>query len=567
MNVGPRFLTHFSRLTLRRSPSNRRPSPRATAPPGRPAHRPRPADPAIAAALPQVSPDHIQANIAKLVTFNNRSTLSSLDTDLPPNTGVLAASDWIESEFTRISAACNNCLEVHRDDFIEPPSHRPRRPHHQAHAHRQRLRRPQRLRPRAGRRAASSSPATTTRATPPTPTPTTRPGANDDASGVAVSLECARVLSELKFPSSLVFVAVAGEEQGLNGSATSRASPRSEGWQLEAVLNNDIVGGDTTPGQAAAKTNPPSASSPRASPPPPPSSSSTPSRPSAPKATRPRANSPAPSSTSPPPTSIHLRSASPPARPRPARTTCMRLVPAFHPVLIFRRDRFLRGGDHTSFNHEGFAAVRFTEWRENFDHQHQNVRVENGIQYGDLLQFVDFDYVANVARLNAATLATLASPPAAAKRPRRHRSPRQQHQAHLGSARRLPRRRHLRDRLARHRPARSGPTSHPPAPPPQSPCPSPRTTSSSASAPSTPPATAASPSTHAHRARQPVPPTSPLPRRQQIAVHRQFIEPGIVILNLSQANLEPRTLSNLEPANLEPSTILTSNVHPARPCL
>jgi hypothetical protein len=87
------------------------------------------------------------------------------------------------------------------------------------------------------------------------------------------------------------------------------------------------------------------------------------------------------------------------------------LIPAFHPILIFRRDRFLRGGDHTSFNQEGFAAVRFTEWAENFDHQHQNVRVENGIQYGDLLQYVDFDYVANVTRLNAATLATLASAP------------------------------------------------------------------------------------------------------------------------------------------------------------
>jgi hypothetical protein len=87
------------------------------------------------------------------------------------------------------------------------------------------------------------------------------------------------------------------------------------------------------------------------------------------------------------------------------------MTPAFHPVLIFRRDRFLRGGDHTSFNQEGFAAVRFTEWAENFDHQHQNVRIENGIQYGDLLQYVDFNYVANVTRLNAATLATLASAP------------------------------------------------------------------------------------------------------------------------------------------------------------
>jgi hypothetical protein len=87
-------------------------------------------------------------------------------------------------------------------------------------------------------------------------------------------------------------------------------------------------------------------------------------------------------------------------------------LPNFQPTLIFRRDRFLRGGDHTSFNEEGFAAVRFTEYREDFNHQHQNVRVENGIEYGDEIKFVDFPYVANVARMNAATLATLASAPA-----------------------------------------------------------------------------------------------------------------------------------------------------------
>ena len=94
-----------------------------------------------------------------------------------------------------------------------------------------------------------------------------------------------------------------------------------------------------------------------------------------------------------------------------ARSNAIRLVPAFHPVMIFRSDRFLRGGDHTSFNEEGFTAVRLTEWRENFDHQHQNVRTENGVEYGDLLKFVDFNYVANVAKLNAAMLADLASAP------------------------------------------------------------------------------------------------------------------------------------------------------------
>jgi len=84
----------------------------------------------------------------------------------------------------------------------------------------------------------------------------------------------------------------------------------------------------------------------------------------------------------------------------------------FQPLVVFRRDRYLRGGDHTSFNEQGFAAVRFTEFRENYNHQHQNVRTENGVEYGDLPKFVDYGYVANVARLNAATLASLASAPA-----------------------------------------------------------------------------------------------------------------------------------------------------------
>ena len=84
---------------------------------------------------------------------------------------------------------------------------------------------------------------------------------------------------------------------------------------------------------------------------------------------------------------------------------------AFHPVMVMRRDRYLRGGDHSSFNEEGFTAVRLTEWRENYDHQHQTVRMENGVQYGDLLQYVDFNYVAKVAQLNSLTLASLAAAP------------------------------------------------------------------------------------------------------------------------------------------------------------
>ena len=101
----------------------------------------------------------------------------------------------------------------------------------------------------------------------------------------------------------------------------------------------------------------------------------------------------------------------PPMVPGRPHSMLMRFLPPFHPTLIFRRDRFLRGGDHTSFNQEGFAAVRFTEWQENFNHQHQTPRTENGVLMEDNINFVDMDYVANVARLNAASLASFASAP------------------------------------------------------------------------------------------------------------------------------------------------------------
>jgi hypothetical protein len=374
-----------------------------------------PADPAIAAALAQVSPDHIKATITKLVSFNNRSTLSSMDTDLAPNTGVNAAADWIESEFQAISSSCNNCLEVKRDTFTEPASTAPNA----------RITKPTKISnvyailrgtdPAQAARMVLVTGHYDSRNSTNANTHDPAPGANDDASGVAVSLESARVLSKLKLPSTILFVAVAGEEQGLNGSAHLAKLAREENWQLEAVLNNDIVGGDTTPGN----TTPPNIQDKSAvrvfSEGIPANTTSDQLR--AIQTLGAEGDSPSRElartivdvgATYFHPTSQRLAANTPPGKPH---NMAMRMIPAFHPVLIFRRDRFLRGGDHSSFNQEGFAAVRFTEWAENFDHQHQNVRVENGTQFGDLLQYVDFNYVANVARLNAATLATLASAP------------------------------------------------------------------------------------------------------------------------------------------------------------
>jgi Peptidase family M28 len=385
---------------------------------------PAPPDPAIAAALQQVSPTHIYSDIANLVTFSNRSTLSSLDTDLPPNTGALAASDWIFAEFTRISDACNHCLDVRRDDYIEQPQTQvPGAPTI-------RITKPTRVvniyailkgaDPAQASRRVLVTGHYDSRNTDVMNTRAPAPGANDDASGVAVSLECARVLtsSGIKFPATIVFVAVAGEEQGLVGSRHLAQLARSEHWDLQAVLNNDIVGGDTTPGdtlQDKTAVRVFSEGVPDAA---------TLDQLHAIQAVGSESDSPSRelaraileiSATYFSPTDEHPAAA--PGRPH---SMLSKYVPAFHPVLEFRRDRFLRGGDHTSFNLEGFPAVRFTEWRENFNHQHQNVRVAPGtnadgttgpVQFGDLIQFVDPAYIANVARLNAATLATLALAP------------------------------------------------------------------------------------------------------------------------------------------------------------
>jgi Peptidase family M28 len=414
VTAGPRFLAHFSRFTvlstlLAIGPLHAQEA-QQPLPAGQPI-TPAPADPAIAGALQQVSPDNIKAIITKLVSFNNRSTLSSMETDLAPGTGVSAAADWIESEFKRYSEACGGCLEVKRDDFIEPPATGPAA----------RITKPTKITnvyailhgtdPAQAARMVLVTGHYDSRNSTNGNTHDPAPGANDDASGTAVSLECARVLSKLKFPSTIVFVAVAGEEQGLNGSRHLAKLAKSENWQLEAVLNNDIVGGDTTPGAVGADKSAVRVFSEGVPGP------ATLDQLRQIQTIGAENDSPARelaraivdvSRTYFHRTSERLSAGTPSGQ---AHNMAMRMVPAFHPVMIFRRDRFGRGGDHTSFSQEGFAAVRFTEWLENFNHQHQDLRTENGIEYGDLLKFDDFNYIANVARLNAATLATLASAP------------------------------------------------------------------------------------------------------------------------------------------------------------
>ena len=351
-------------------------------------------DPVITEVIKSASPEHIRQTIEKLVSFDTRHTLSvnnpgASDSDK----GIVAARNWIKSEFERYSADCGGCLEVKTDTFIEPPQKvgpEGRRP---------RITQPTELQnvyailrgtdPEQARRIYLVTGHYDSRNTNPMNSTDQAPGANDDGSGTAVSLECARILSKHKFPATIIFLTVAGEEQGLVGSAHFAKMAKAEGWQLEGALNNDIVGGNRTPGDTQQNNN-----------------------------------------------WVRVFSEGIPVNATEAELRSIRSVGGendsisrelaryihdvsetynfgqFTPKLIFRRDRYLRGGDHTSFNEQGFAAVRFTEYREDYNHQHQNVRTESGIEYGDLPKFVDFEYVANVARLNAATLAALASSPA-----------------------------------------------------------------------------------------------------------------------------------------------------------
>ncbi len=373
-----------------------------------------PFDPAIAAVLTRIQPAQIQQDIAKLVSFGTRNTLSSMDTDLPPGQGINAAAAWLESEFQSMSAQCGGCLEVKRDEFVQPASTTPGG----------RIPKPTRLvnvyAILHGTSADRAAPWTLvtghydSRATDVLDSHVGAPGANDDASGVAVSLECARALTQaraagLKLTGAVVFVAVPGEEQGLYGSQHLAELARAQGWPLEAVLNNDIVGGDTTPGDTMENKNVVRVFSESVP------ATATPEQSRQILGLGAEDDSPsrelARSIAELAPVYFRPGASHPPYVPGRPHSMLMRLVPAFRPVLVLRRDRYLRGGDHSSFNKQGFAAVRFTEWRENFDHQHQTVRTENGVQYGDLLKFVDFDYVAQVARLNALTLAALAAAP------------------------------------------------------------------------------------------------------------------------------------------------------------
>jgi hypothetical protein len=216
------------------------------------------------------------------------------------------------------------------------------------------------------------------------------PGANDDASGTAAVVEIARVMSKRKFDATIVFMAVPGEEQGLLGAAYYAEQAKINKVNIEAMFTNDIVGGVTT------KKNSPIRQSVRVF------SEGVPSNETEQEGNTRR-------SVGGENDSLSRQLA------RFIKESADKYSPKFSVMMIYRRDRYGRGGDHIPFLERGFAAVRFTEPNEDYNHQHQNVRAENGVPYGDLPDLVDFEYTANVTRVNAAALACLALAPARPK--------------------------------------------------------------------------------------------------------------------------------------------------------
>lgn len=321
-------------------------------------------DKEIAAALDQISAANIQANIAALVGFGTRSTLSAQDpASIAAGRGIGAAREWIRRRFEKYSQDCGGCLEVRVDSYTQPPAERVDKPTVISNVY---------------AILKGTDTGTAARVVLVTGHYDSRnsdnfdithdaPGANDDASGVAVSLECARVLSKLKPRATIIFLAVAGEEQGLYGSSAFARNAHAQQMNIEAVLNDDIVGGNRSAEQDAQTVRVFSAGD-----------NDSPSRQLA----------------------------------RYVAEVAGQYGGPVRPMLVFRADRYLRGGDHLPFNEQGYAAVRFTEYREDFTRQHQTVRTEGGVQYGDVIEHVDADYVAGVARVNAATLASLAAAPA-----------------------------------------------------------------------------------------------------------------------------------------------------------
>ena len=326
---------------------------------------------------------NIERTIRKLVSFGTRNTLS---TQTAPNRGIGAARDWLFSEFSKVAEQSGGRMTVEKQAFEQPKAARVPEPTMITNV----VATLKGTLPESAGRTYIVSGHYDSMCNSPTDATCDAPGANDDASGTAAVLEMARVMAKYEFDATIIFMAVAGEEQGLLGSTYAAEQAKQAGMDVEAMFTNDIIGSSLGGnGVRDART-------------------------------------------------VRVFSEGVPSNEKPEEANVRRgvggendsasrqlarfiketgehYVFGMRVMMVYRRDRYLRGGDHIPFLERGFAAVRFTEPNEDYRHQHQNVRIENGVQYGDLPQFDDFDYIADVARVNAASLAALALAPARPK--------------------------------------------------------------------------------------------------------------------------------------------------------
>ncbi|MDQ3789169.1 MAG: M20/M25/M40 family metallo-hydrolase, partial [Actinomycetota bacterium] len=335
----------------------------------------------LRAILREVDPARVEAIVRKLASFGTRHTLSTQD---DPARGIGAARDWIFAEMQRYAAASGGRMTVELQSYVQEPG--PRIPV------------PTRITNVVATLRGSVTPERVyvvsghydSRVTDVMNATADAPGADDDASGVAVSMELARVMAKRAPRSTIVFAAVAGEEQGLYGARYMAAQYKAAGVDVQAMFTNDIVGSSTADdGTRDPRTvrlfaeGVPTAETPQEA------------------ATR---------------RSVGGENDSPPRQlARFVRSVAENPETGMRVKVIYRRDRYLRGGDHIGFLEQGYPAARFTEPNEDYAHQHQDVRVENGKQYGDLPEFCDFDYIARVARVNGAALWSLATAPGTPK--------------------------------------------------------------------------------------------------------------------------------------------------------
>jgi len=340
-----------------------------------------PLDPAIAAALTRISAAELRATDEHLVAFGTRSTFS----EKTPGTtrGVFAARTYLQQRFAAIAARSGGRITVALDTYLQPADPAKRMP----------------------RDVVISSVIATLKGDDPSGRTYVMsshydsrntnnddgehdaPGADDNGSATSAVLEAARVLANVPLHATVVFACFDAEEQGLFGSAHFAKTLKDANVDVAGDLNNDIIGASV--GDDGVKRDDVVRIFSEALPP----------------------------GTDPARVNVIGGENDSPSRElaRYSKETGDAYATGLRGVLIYRADRFLRGGDQESFNAQGFAAIRFVEPVENFNHQHQNVRVEGGVQYGDLLQYMDFDYLARVTRYNVATLASLALAPAPPK--------------------------------------------------------------------------------------------------------------------------------------------------------